>query len=263
MFKKIEDLEQWYLFVRKLTSLLVLQHNIDFDSIRLFYELSFDNGKTMNHYANLFVNQNYINLASKNPICCLELKLFNELMENLINILENDKFSIMFLPDSNNETYTIDYENIKNICTALEFEFQQNKMKLEKNKIIVDLQRLVKLEIKKFKDANSSLDKDDYASIESSVDKWTLPAKKQIWALYENYIDIIEYICNKKAIYLTYQNICDFIKFRNKITHGEFPHFTEEIANTAYGLKILIYISLLKRIGLDDETIKERLCFVF
>lgn len=261
--QKIEELEKWYLLVKKLTSLLVLQHNTDFDSINIFYDILLENGKTMRHYAKVFVNQRYDNLVSKQPIRCLELKLFDDHMQQLLNILENDKFSLMFLPESNSEAHMVDYEIVKNICTALEFEFKENKMKLEKNQLITQLQKLVKLEVEKFKGLNTSLDDDDFASIKSSISNWTIPAKKQVWSLFENNIEIMQYICDKKGVYLSYKQVSDFIKFRNDITHGKFPHFTQEIADTAYILKILIYVSLLKRIGLTDDILKDRLCYVF
>ena len=261
--QKIEELEKWYIFIKKLTSLLVLQHNIDFDSINIFYDVPLENGTSMRHYAKVFVNQTYDNLVSKSPIRCIELKLFDENMQELLSSLENDKFSLMFLPDSNDDAHIVNYDIVRNICTALEFEYKKNKSKLAKNSLIVELQDLVRNEIKKFKDSHSELDKDDYASIEGSISYWTIPAKKQVWCLYENNIDIMQFICDKKGVYLSYQQVCDFIKFRNDITHGKFPHFTQEIADTAYVLKILIYVSLLKRIGLNDEVIKDRLIYVF
>lgn len=261
--QKIEELEKWYILVKKLTSLLVLQHNTDFDSINIFYDILLENGETMRHYAKVFVNQRYDNLVSKQPTRCLELKLFDDHIQQLLNILENDKFSLMFLPESNSEAHMVDYEIVKNICTALEFEFKENKMKLEKNLLITQLQKLVELEVEKFKRLNTSLDDDDFASIKSSISNWTIPAKKQVWSLYENNIEIMQYICDKKGVYLSYKQVSDFIKFRNDITHGKFPHFTQEIVDTAYILKILIYVSLLKRIGLTDGILKDRLCYVF
>ena len=120
------------------------------------------------------------------------------------------------------------------------------------------MQSLIIEEVEKFKSLHSELDEDDYASIKSSISTWTIPAKKQVWSIYENNFDIIQHICDKKGVYLSYKQVSDFIKFRNDITHGKFPHFTEEIVNTAYVLKILIYVSLLKRIGLEDDVIKDR-----
>lgn len=262
--QKIEELEKWYILIKKLTSLLVVQHNIDFDSIKIYFDLKGEDKEITRNYAKVFVNHNYENSADKKPIKTLELNLFDSHMQELINVLENNKFSLMFLPKSNSEIYTIDYEKVKNICTALEFEFTNIKNDIGKNKLIDKLKKLVKAEIRKFKSANPELDSYDYSSIEGSISNWTLPAKKQVWELYNKYSSIVQPIYNKKSIDFSYQKVSDFIDFRNKITHrGEYPRLTQEIAETAHALTILIYVSLLKRIELEDEVIKYKLCLVF
>ena len=48
---------------------------------------------------------------------------------------------------------------------------------------------------------------------------------------------------------LTEEAIQKFVKCGNDITHGSRPVLDSSIADTAYCLKVLIYVSLFKRIG--------------
>jgi len=262
--QKLNELEKWYNFIVKLATVLILQQNVDFDSIKINYKVYIEDiSKTMPISANVFVNTSYMDIADKESCYCINLPLFNGVMENLSSIIENNKFSIGFLPKKNDDVKSLTYENIKNICTAMEYEFDINKLKIERNQTI-DLLKQKTLElVENFKLEHKSLEDDDYESIRNSIHKWSIPAKKQAYSLYVLHKDIIDDILYHNGLDFSYKSCSDLITCRNKITHGSRPKLSVQIGHSAYAMQIIIYVSLLKRIGLSDDVIKDTLKIVF
>lgn len=60
---------------------------------------------------------------------------------------------------------------------------------------------------------------------------------------------------NDMKVIVNEDNINKFVKLRNLIVHGNRPPITQENANFSYAMKLLIYISMLKRMGLNDDII--------
>ena len=157
----------------------------------------------------------------------------------------------------------VNYENVKNICTALEFEFSKSKIKKEKEAIIVNLIKKVKKVVKEYKTENPDLTDKAYQSITGSLSKWTFPATEQFYSLYEASKTVVDKILVQKNLEITEPLIQSLVKCRNEITHGNKPKLTTEIANTSYSMIILIYVSLFKRIGLTDDEIFQSFEMIF
>ena len=62
-------------------------------------------------------------------------------------------------------------------------------------------------------------------------------------------------ILNFSEIDISDDEISEFVKYRNSITHGSFRVIDSSIVATAYTLSGLVYCSLLSRIGVSREKI--------
>ena len=57
--------------------------------------------------------------------------------------------------------------------------------------------------------------------------------------------------------YISRKQIDELVKYRNTITHGNFMPLNNELAETTFVLIKLVYCSILKRIGLEDNMVKD------
>ena len=77
----------------------------------------------------------------------------------------------------------------------------------------------------------------------------------QVCYLYNQYKDAIKAI--PPHIVLSEDDIEDFIKFRNDITHGSYRTGNMQISKSCYALEALVYCRILSRAGLDNVAIQE------
>lgn len=253
-----DSISKWYAYVHKMTALLVQQQNVAFDKIRIYFGDQKNRG-----YANIYVNNGFENIVEKKPIRTISLRTFDRVFSTFSQMIDTEDFSINFLPDNNNAVGWETYETVKNICTAVEFEFTKSKIKKEKDPIIANLIKEAKKLLKAYKKDTPELTDKAYQSISGSISKWTFPATEQFNYLYNASKTIIDELTAHRHLTLSEDVIQHFVDCRNEITHGSRPTLNNEIADTAYCLKVLIYVSLLKRIGLTDDEISKALEFIF
>lgn len=254
----LEKFSNYYLMLTKISSLLVRQQNVEFDKIICYFKDEQHIGS-----ANIYVNHGFKDIVDKKPIRTISLRSMDRVFSKFIEIIDSEDFSINFLPKNNSDAHYVAYDSIKNICTALEFEFSKSKIKKEKEPIIVELVEKVKKLIKEYKEETPTLTEKAYQSIMGSTSKWTFPATEQFNALYEVSKSVVDKILGQKNLEITEPLIQSFVKCRNEITHGNKPKLTTEIANTSYSMIILIYVSLFKRIGLNDDELEQAFEMIF
>lgn len=253
-----DSINKWYAYVHKMTALLVQQQNVAFDKIKIYF------GEGRNRrYADVYVNHGLENIVEKKPVRTISLRTFDRVFSAFSKMIDTENFSINFLPDNNNAVGWETYETVKNICTAVEFEFEKSEIKKEKDPIIANLIEKTQQLLDEYKDTTPELTNKAYQSISTSVSKWTFPATEQFNYLYKANKTIIDGLTAHRHLALSEDAIQHFVTCRNNITHGSRPSLNNEIADTAYCLKVLIYVSLLKRIGLTDDEISKSLEFIF
>lgn len=244
----------WYKLIVKLVIVLVGQKNIEFDKIQVCFDY---NDKKI--CADLFVNIQKQDPVQKASFYAISINKVKDKLPLLLQKLDMGEFTIDFLPASNDDAKIMNIDYIKNICTALELEYNLSKKDLNSNRkkdIVIDnLIRYIKGEIKNYKSNNSELSDKTYQSILSNVSRWNLTLSERIYCLYEENKIILEKIFSEKNFKITPEKIQDFVKCRNDSTHANSVWLTEEVAKTAYCLKALIYINFFKRIGLSEEEI--------
>ena len=241
-----------------MTALLVQQQNVAFDKIKIYFGEERERG-----YANVYVNHGFENIVEKKPKRTISLRTFDRVFSAFSQMIDTEDFSINFLPENNNAVGWETYETVKNICTAVEFEFAKSNIKIEKDPIIANLIKETKKLLKAYKKDTPELTDKAYQTISTSISKWTFPATEQFNYLYNASKTIIDGLTAHRHLTLSEGVIQHFVTCRNNITHGSRPSLNSEIADTAYCLKVLIYVSLLKRIGLTDDEISKALEFIF
>ena len=253
-------LVECYRLVHKILSILTMQSNIKIDSISTYQK---DERNTFKKISDVSIfectPENYVNKSSS---CVIPFRVFDNCFDKFINVIMNEEFSTNFLPSNNNDVNMVDYDLVKNICTALEFEFQANKayLNINKNELINELSTLVKKEVQAFKNLHTELSERFFSYINSNIATWSLPATEQYMCLYNFNKDILDKLLNTPnlvdmKVIVNEDNINKFVKLRNLIVHGNRPPITQENANFSYAMKLLIYISMLKRMGLNDDII--------
>lgn len=85
---------------------------------------------------------------------------------------------------------------------------------------------------------------------------WTTAAADQFKCLYHMYEEELM-IANKAGVVIGDDEIDNFVKYRNDITHGSYRVLDSTIAYTTYIMKCLVYCCILTRIGIKRESIKE------
>lgn len=256
--QNISSLDKWIVFVYRLVSLLVGQKNIECESCSIFFKTEQGDG-TAKVYFNLKQNE----ICDKKPIRCISLITLDNHLEKLLKLVADNEFSVGFLPETNDDAQYVTYEDIKNICTALEFEYALSDICKQKNEDIKELVDKVKLVVKSFRETTTKLSEKFYQYINSNIETWQCPAAEKFIALLKANENLIRAVLKSKGEELTEDDIQKFVKCRNRITHGDKPALDNSIAQTAFSLKYMIYIYILKRIGLDDDEIKNTLEFAW
>ena len=98
------------------------------------------------------------------------------------------------------------------------------------------------------------LDKSSLDLIFSSISNWSRSANEKFCELYHRYEEEMINL-NLSEADISDEDISQFVKYRNNITHGSFRVMDSSIATTAYILSGLIYCALLSRIGVSREKI--------
>lgn len=180
----------------------------------------------------------------------------------LMNYVET-KPILSFLPRTNIDN-SVDRNKIRDLCTALEVEFDYRKEEIADPAVIVLIDKL-KVTTKDFKKENPGVLGDStYDYIHNSLRLISSPAKEKLWRVYSKYSAIIaEEIkwatmtpvnCTEAQ---TRKDIGWLVKLRNGITHS--TGFTEsEIPNVIYArLKLAVYCSVLERSGYSLQEISD------
>lgn len=162
---------------------------------------------------------------------------------------------LSFLP-RNNYDFNVDRNKIRDLCTALEVEFDYRKEEFA-NPVVTVLVDKLKNTVKDFKKENPELlDENTYSYIYGSLGYISSPAKEKLWRIYRAYAEIIDadmkFSMFQRIICTEIQTQADIgwlVKARNDITHSV-GFIESEIPNAIYfRLKTAVFCSVLERSG--------------
>ncbi|MBR0483558.1 MAG: hypothetical protein IJJ69_02125 [Oscillospiraceae bacterium] len=174
---------------------------------------------------------------------------------------EKPTYSLNFYPKNDDVIGIMTMDRLRSICSGLECELAfQKSLMTEEDKELENLKKEVKNLIKAHRKGETPLQSKTYDLLFGSIDNWTASLYDRIVALYRKFEpEMQEIIRHNIPFEIDEQKIRDFVRYRNKTTHGSSKTLTHEIALTAHYLSGLVYLCVLERIGVDSDT-RMKLC---
>lgn len=172
-----------------------------------------------------------------------------------------------FLPRTNHD-YAVDRNKIRDLCTALEVEYDYRK-ELLLNPGIKGLVKELTETVKEFRKENPTImDNDEYNYILGSIGVLSTPARKKIHCIFSRYKSIVDgYALEFRPLSFARQvdtsseaaerDIATLVKIRNNLTHsaGNTEHV---IPNMIYSrLTMAVFCSIFERAGYSIDEIKK------
>jgi len=239
--------------IKDMLAVMTFRKNVGFDEIYIHQR------DHLGISSQVFIkeHQTFTEKHMMNNISFQDLK---EVMPKLLSLIYNTKdrkpsYEIGFLPSSDKEVYLIDNTKIRMICSALECELSFiNDLALSEETDLQGLIKNIKHTVKAHRKGSHKLSAKTYDLIFSSVSNWSRSASDQFCELYHRFEEEM-LILNPSEIIISDDDIRQFVKYRNNITHGSFGVMDASIATTAYTLSGLIYCAFLNRIGVSQEKI--------
>lgn len=258
--RKLTDIFEYYNVIKKTLSFMCFRKNIGFDKIQLI--------KDSNEYPG--INESVGDVFMKDEkdiaikawqtnICVNDL---NDCFPKLIQLFFEDdpktKTPILgFLPDNDNDLLRMYPNKVKDICSSLEAEYNYTcKDSNASDQLLRNLQKDVFKTISSFKKEHPEFPDSSYNLIHSSVSNWSLSLRDRILFLYSKYAEEIALV-NDSDVMIDEDSIHEMVKYRNAVTHNGFAVLSSPVTETAFYIQSIIYFSVLERIGLSRETIKE------
>ena len=178
---------------------------------------------------------------------------------NLLRIIYNSKenspsYSLGFIPRNDDEQWSITDDTVRTITSALECEIQAQKdLQINQSPELFALCKSVKQLIRDHKEHhhdNPVISDETYNMVFNSIGNWTNATSERIIALFHKF-DSEMNLYFQEDDRINEADIRALVKYRNSITHGNYREMTPEIRKTVIAMKVLVYISLLSRIGVS------------
>ena len=209
----------------------------------------------------------FINESSKATNKQLQQTIsFNDLGEclpELIKVFYNNvehkpSISLGFYPENDNDRIMTS-SKVREICSGVECELSfADDIQTENNDNLLELISHTKQLIKGYRKANPGTISDNtYSLIFSSLGNWSNSLAERIWCLYQKFFIEMDILNRFTGYDVKEEDIKQFVKYRNDITHGSHRVLDHNIACTALTLSGLVYCSIFDRIGMDRKKIRE------
>lgn len=255
----VDEIVKYYNYALSLFQFCTGRLNIDF-SIRLYNKdmLTPIFVKLKDSFAD-YANQ-YLHITR-----VIRLDLLNESIPVLLKLLQDKKKKplLSFLPCINKHDNVIEKQNVSDLCVAFEREYAKKKKKGEK--VLIDAAQKLTEDLIKFIDsADSPEDVMEKAKsiLNSQLKNYSPSLKEKMIYIYKKHADELRSITERKehvdmGIIKHYseeefiEKIGKFVKIRNSVSHVsvEWNEGTEIFIH----LKILVYLSVLERIGISKS----------
>lgn len=262
--QSITSLMRHYKHVQRLIAVMTNTMENPFDDI--FIIPGKQTNQHITEFSKVYIRENDVPLVDKD-FAGIMFEDINDGVAKLLSIFYNSKrkkpsYSLGFIRKNEDMQWMITEDTIRSICSGLECEisFYEEEMESKQKNALKELCREVRKTIKDFREENDDaklISEGTYALIDGSIKHWSMSAFEKAKWLYNRFeFSIKEYVGEHRPA-LTDNEIHDFITFRNDITHGTYREIDNSILRTARIMEVLIYCSLLHRIGVSDEKIAE------
>ncbi len=297
-FNNTVNLHKLFDVYNTLISLCQFMHfRKDIKFTRINLKKHFDDYPSLLTFATCYFRDDMqINTPDKEPSYCVRT---NDLTpKNIIKLVDIFKYKgdnqqswLRFIPESKKDKNTMSYGRVKEIASAIENElsFQDLEKSAKKvkdstieisindesnNENLTDKEKLEKLTkcvkaiVKEHRKSTPFNNHMIYDNIFSNISHWSYPLSSKIIDLCNSYDEIIKKVsCNgnryNKVNRVDEDSVKAFVKYRNNISHGNMGILDIDIAKIAINLEAVIYISILKRAGVNDKKIVNIISRVF
>jgi hypothetical protein len=255
--QKYNTFFSYYGYVCDLCSILTFRSNISFEKVYLFQEFEKNRREIC---AECFIKKPDI-LSQRDMMNCIPIRCLDEtVFENIVlNILKVDKrhkgLPVFVIPKDDLDAGTMDIGKIRNICSALEMELGLGEIYIGSNCNVNELIKQVKQLVKKHRDELNSLSSKTYDNIFGSISHWNQPLAERAVVAFKQHENEMNSLLSIYNIQVSEDDIQQFVKARNDITHNGFTGLDDDVCNTAFIIIGLIYCCTLSRIGMKQDEI--------
>lgn len=241
-----DTIGKWCSYITKMSALLTGRQQVAFETVAVFCR---ENGRY--DHANVIFHDGRGQTSVKESLRAISLRSVDRVFSSFSRIVEAKGFSTDFLRQSDT-AYCPNYESITAICRALEYEYANSSVKDGDGVLhdaIVQAQQL----LLEYKNRASQFSEQTYNVINDNISSWTRSTTEQISCLYEANRSAVDSLAKGRIGGLSEGSLHNFVACRDMIANGDKPLLHGGIFDTAHCLKILLYVSLFKRMELTEE----------
>ena len=257
--ERLGSFPKYYQTVLTMCQFMSFRENVGFKKILLLRHN--DNVGFPTSYATCYIRKNYTSTRKDESrfITFKELGSSIEKLYEMIAINEENHatYNVNFLPESDANVFRIDNSKIRRVCSAVESELDLSEIDFKTDKNLQELIAQIRGLIREHRKGEHRLSDGTYDVIQGNIRHWDKPLAEKIMALKEKHHNELELLRKKYHTDLTEKMIREFVKYRNDITHGIYGILTKEVWVASIFLMALVYCSVLSRIGMEPEMIKE------
>ena len=285
--RKTENIERYYFLFENFFAFCIGQYNIKFDEIQMFRKIERQK-VTMDSVINSFkgiqseeeteitldrigickFRDDFFDHAKPEWFKTIQLGLFGDKVKDALEFFADDtkKPLLVFLPFSNAEKMRVSISNIKDLQSAFEVEYKRYLASGEFKKTKQDQVEGLKKTLRSAVDSHTlevEIDEKLANKARSIVGNIDLTAADKICILRDFIMSKIDWTdgnCPTAAFELTDEEIVSYVDVRNVGTHSDSMSAHKNIVNIYQKLSRILYLSILIRIGLTGEQLRNSLC---
>lgn len=257
-FNKTKDLLSsvfYFHAVLKLCQFMAFRKKISFNSIEI---VNHKMGDYKPLCASLYVRYDWQAENDKDCVWCLTFNHIGHIVSNLLDsAIRNDQngpdtLNIGFIPDSKKDVNLITEAKVRSVCSALESELALAGINGSVNPEFEKLMKKLKNIVKEHRESPEHLENfRDYDYIFGTIRHMSGSLESKIKQCFEENKAVLDFT-------LSNENIAEFVKSRNILTHGNrLILFETSLAETTFSLMKLVYCCILKRNGAGEALLKK------
>lgn len=247
--KEIQSFSEILGYIQNMCQFMTFRHNVSFEEVILK-----DNNR--HTIAECYIHYDHDYDTDKKLLSCITFNALGKCVTNLLDTIidnkpEKPQFNIGFIPENDKKAAYISSMTIREVCSALESEMELTKIQIKQEKAFDELVKKLKNIVKEDRDKVHSLSNPkSYDYIFGTLRHMSDALAEKIEKCHKKYQSLIDEDLSK-------EQIDKLVKYRNTITHGNFMPLNSELAETTFILIKLVYCSILKRIGVEDNIVKD------